>query len=175
MLTKREIIAYTKRLDKIATEVQGNWNSYGLSKKAAYDFCLHVDSLSDRLERLVGLDRQAKTLETQPDEPYMDQFNQHGVQDGEGDTDEPYMDHMKKDPHGQFHEETLEGEPQSELSNTKSASWYRFADDADEEEKKEEEKKEASTDYWGESKTSSTDDYWNDSKVAGKDSDDYWG
>lgn len=174
MLNKREIIAYTKRLDKIANEVQGNWKSYGMTRKAAYDFCLHVDTLSDRLEGLVGLNRKAKSLDTQPDEPYMQWFDTHGVVE-EGDADEEYMGHFRKDPNGQFQEETLEGEPQDELTGKNaSANWYRWAEDAEDDDIKEEEGKKASFDYWNDSRFASKGggtDYWNDSRTAGSD---YW-
>jgi hypothetical protein len=123
MLNKREIKAYTQRLDAMANEVQSNWKSYGLTKKAAYDFCYQVDTLADSLDNL----RVAEWLEGDEDEAYMNWFNTHGVVDGP--SDEPYMDEFRTDPWRSFSHPT-EGETAEKLMGGKRASGDYWDDEA---------------------------------------------
>jgi hypothetical protein len=104
MLTKKEAIALTKRLDKIANHVQGNFDQMGLSKKAAYDFCLYLDQTANGLEKAAGVGRSATTLQRAPDEEYMDSFNSP-----KGpvkiDPDEQYMNEYENDDDSQVVED----------------------------------------------------------------------
>lgn len=149
MLTRKEVLAYTKRLDTLAGDVQENWREYGLNKKAAFDFCLQVDTISDRLEKIAGVDKRADVLEQDADEPYLKYYDIGGViNPADADADEKeYMDEFSDDTDNQF-EVPQEGETSQELKN-----------------------KASSTDYWNDREASGTD-YWDDSRTA---SDDYWG
>lgn len=106
MLNRKQAMALTKRLDKIATHVEAKYASIGLSKKEAYDFCLYLDETSDLLERAAEEHDEYEDEEVdaallrEEDEPYMDTFDNahapHQVED-----DEPYMDHFEEDPNTQ--------------------------------------------------------------------------
>jgi hypothetical protein len=93
MLTRKQVKALTQRLDKIANHVESNFQSFGMSKKAAYDFCMYIDQTSDLLEDGA---RESTTLERDDDEGYMDSFD---TPNGpiETEPDEPYMDNFEDD------------------------------------------------------------------------------
>jgi hypothetical protein len=159
MLNKKEVLVYTKRLDKLATTIQENYQEMGFTKDAAYDVCLQLDTISDRLEKLLGVDKKAVVLEGDPDEAhYMNQFNVGGVIDGMGDEDEAhYMSHYDDYVHHQF-SMPLEGESAEELIGPRG-------------------RKTASTDYWDDTpKRASATDYWSDAPSAPsrKASTGYW-
>ena len=149
MLKKREVVAYTKRLDKVADDIQENWKRYDLSKKDAYNLCLQVDTLSDKLEQLVGVDKKSDVIERDEDEPYMDYFDDDVH---ERHPEDDHIDNFELGDDAWSHQETLEGTPQGELTGgERTASWYSGGDTS--------------------SKTASrgtSSDYWNDS------SSDYW-
>lgn len=144
-MKSKQVLAYTRRLDTIANDVQENWRSYGMNKRAAYDFCLQVDHLSDRLEQMAGVDREALVFEHDADEPYMDHFNAPEVL--EQDADEPYMQHMDDDGKAEFHS-PLEGEDSDELIGASFDYWDDSVD--------------ASGDYWDDEYVVASGDYWND-------------
>lgn len=98
MLTPKQAAVLTKRLDKIANYVQRHYDQFGMSKKAAYNFCLYVDQTSDHLEKV------ATTLERDPDEPYMDSFNTP-KSPVEMEPDEPYMMEYDNDRDDQLMED----------------------------------------------------------------------
>lgn len=114
MLNQKQAKVLTRRLDKIANHVESHYSEIGLSKKEAYDFCLYLDETSDILEKAAegdemdeGLEDEeldARTLKKQPDEPYMDAFD-NAHQPHQTADDEPYMDHFEENPHTQVVED----------------------------------------------------------------------
>lgn len=152
-MNKKDILAYTARLDKLATALENSYEQLGMTREAALTTCRQIDTISDRLEKLIGVNKQAVVIEGDDDEKhYMGQYDKGGVIDGMGDADEKhYMDHYNDDVHDQF-EMPIEGESAAELkgkARTASAKPY--------------------TDYWGESrqagatrKATTYTDYWND-------------
>lgn len=122
MLKKASVKKCTKRLDKIASEVQSNWQDLGLTKKAAFNFCLKVDQISDHLEKMAGMDPISDVLEMEDDEPYMTNYETGGAAPGEREDDEPYMDHFLDDTGDEFGG-PMEGETSEELQGTKDAWW----------------------------------------------------
>lgn len=131
MLKKSAVKTCTDRLDKIANDVQENWRSLGLTKKAAFQFCYKVDKISDHLERMAGI-RQSDVLQKEDDEPYMDNYDLSGDEapGGQRDPDEPYMDHFLDDTGDEFGG-PMEGETSEELQGTKDAfedNWYDGSD-----------------------------------------------
>lgn len=87
-LSARDAGIYTARLDRIASELESNWQALGLTQKQALDFAFEIDRVS---EELVAESKAASVIQGEPDEPYMkEHFDNAGVVDG-GDTDEPYM------------------------------------------------------------------------------------
>ena len=95
MLTRKNAKMLTDRLDTIANQVQKRYEAMGLTKQAAYDFCMYLDQTSDLVERT------AKTLDREPDEPYMDTFD-HPMAPHEMEADEPYMRHFEDDNDSQL-------------------------------------------------------------------------
>lgn len=142
MLTRRQVVALTQKLDKIANAVQENPSSFGLSKKAAYNFCLTTDTVSDQLEELAGVEREGNTLKRDPDEPYMDTFDEAGVVDNQMDADEPYMHEYSDDTDSQIVEDN-DLTPMNDGDLEVDALFDDWGD------------LEASGDYWDDG-----DDYW---------------
>ena len=133
MLKKASVKKCTNRLDKIANEVQNNWQDLGLTKKAAFNFCLKVDQISDHLEKMAGLDPISDVLEMEDDEPYMENYETGGAAPGDREDDEPYMDHYLDDTSDEFGS-PMEGETSEELQGRKDAwddDWDDFDQDVD--------------------------------------------
>lgn len=127
---KKQALRYTKRLDALANDVQKNWKTYGLTKQAAYDFCLQVDQMSDRIDEIAGIDRQSEDMRDEfdaagehpaktdkrdfldrqePDEPYMDHYDMDGVLEGLDPEDE-YMGEFEHSESAGFQEGPIEGD-----------------------------------------------------------------
>jgi hypothetical protein len=90
MLSRKQAVRLTQRLDKIANHVQQNYREIGLSRKEARDFCLYVDRTSDQIEKNADVllhdmaeDPELSTFdgpkvhERMPDDPVMDTFNEN--------------------------------------------------------------------------------------------------
>lgn len=89
------------RLDKIAGDVQANYTSMGMTQEDAKRFVNAVDKMADELEshfygqdslqrRALEIAKQAKVIQKDSDESYMDTFN-NPSKPRQTDGDEPYM------------------------------------------------------------------------------------
>lgn len=140
MLKKANVLSLTQRMDKLATMIQENPSKYGLSAREAYQHAYDLDRVSDRLERMIGDDRDADVIEHENDEEYMETFDEAGPVDNQMDADEPYMDHFRDDTFDQLidHPEltpgnsTPGGEDSSDQVDASDAWWMTDLDaDAD--------------------------------------------
>jgi hypothetical protein len=95
------------RLDKIAAAIQANHESWGMPMAAAKPLVNDIDKVADELEKLAfGTDslgrrqvevlKQAKVIQKDSDEKYMDTFNAP-MAPHQTDADEPYMAAYKDD------------------------------------------------------------------------------
>lgn len=89
------------RLDKLAADIQANHESWGMSLEDAKPLVNGLDKLADDLEqrffgaaslqrRQVEILKQAKVIQKDSDESYMDTFNSP-MKPHQTDGDEPYM------------------------------------------------------------------------------------
>jgi chromosome condensin MukBEF ATPase and DNA-binding subunit MukB len=87
------------RLDKVASDIQANHKSWGMSFEAAKSLVNGLDKVADDLETsifgsesLVARQREvvAKVIQKDSDEKYMDTFNKPTAPI-QTDADEPYM------------------------------------------------------------------------------------
>lgn len=89
------------RLDRIAADIQAHYKSFGMSQDDARPLVLHLDKVADELEtrmygeaslqrRQVEILKQAKVIQKDSDEAYMDTFNSPS-KPHQTDGDEPYM------------------------------------------------------------------------------------
>lgn len=58
-LSKKGAISVTSTLDRIASVIQEEFKTLGVPKKIADDFARRCDAISDRIEKMAGMDRQA--------------------------------------------------------------------------------------------------------------------
>lgn len=68
-LTKEGAQRVTSRLDEIATDIQKNHADWGIPEKIATDFAMRCDLLSDAMEKMAGITRQALTEYDPVNEP----------------------------------------------------------------------------------------------------------
>lgn len=89
------------RLDKCAADIEANHQAWGLSFESAKGLVNHLDRIADDLEKGVYGDtslqkrqievlKQAKVIQRDSDEGYMDTFR-NPMQPIQTDGDEPYM------------------------------------------------------------------------------------
>lgn len=164
-MSKRKVLAYAQRLDKIAEEVETNFSAYGLSEREAAAFLHQIDSLSDRMMESHGLNprlleniHDAIVVERDTDEGHLDTFApSNDVQ--EHDADDDAIKHMDQ-PHNSFHRPIEDGMMQSGLVHADED------EDMDKEEEKEE-KESSARDWWDDEPREASHDYWSDKT-------DYW-
>jgi hypothetical protein len=174
-MRKKQIESFTERLDKVANQIEENWEEYGMTKREAYDICLGIDRVADAIEdsehedmeEIDEEEAEAITMERDGDEPYLDYYDEGGVLDNQQDADEDYMDHYDRaDAEDQF-DYPLEGETGEELQghpkkDSSSRNWY------------EDSKTSSSGNWYGDSKTSSSGNWYEgggSSKTASRRSD----
>lgn len=95
------------RLDKVAGDIQSNFEAWGMPFEAAKSLVNHLDHVADDFEktvfgseslqkRQVEVLKTAQVIQRDPDEGYMDTFqSEHGVVQAE--ADEPYMTAYRDD------------------------------------------------------------------------------
>lgn len=97
----KQASALLGRLDKIATDIQANHASWGMSFEDARSLVNSLDKVADQLEtnffgpesfqaRQVEILKEAKVIQKDSDESYMDTFNSP-MAVHQSDADEPYM------------------------------------------------------------------------------------
>lgn len=101
MLKQADVKRLTRRMDRIANDLQANPGKYGLTQKAAYAYAMDLDVASDELEAMVGL-RDADVVDHDHDEDYMPTYDEAGPVDNQMDADEPYMQHFRDDTYDQL-------------------------------------------------------------------------
>jgi len=95
------------RLDKLATSIQENYASWGMTMTAAKPIVNEIDKVADEVEkfafgdeslgrRQVEVLKSAKVIQKDSDEKYMDTFNAP-MAPHQTDADEPYMAAYKDD------------------------------------------------------------------------------
>lgn len=101
-LTAREAGRYVGRLDRIAHELEHNYEDLGLTRKQALDFAFEVDKIAEEVEEQAKSDfieekkKEAATLKSDGDEPYMRDHFDANV--NEHDADEAYMGMFSNQP-----------------------------------------------------------------------------
>lgn len=88
MLDSRQILALEQRLEEAHEELSRDWDKQGMSRVAAHDTLDRIEGLLADLDEL----REAKVYQRQPDEPYMESYDEGLYQ---ADEDEPYMDSFR--------------------------------------------------------------------------------
>ena len=94
-LTKEGAQQFTDRLDSVASEIQTNAENWGVPQRIAQDFAYRCDLLSDALEKMAGVERQALT-EYDPVDESKTGWDPEGIGEEVGgpqrqEPDEPYM------------------------------------------------------------------------------------
>lgn len=177
MSNRRKVLAYAAHLDKIADEIERNFEAYQLSEKQAQEFIHSIDSLSDHMMAAHGINpqalsihddvREALVVERNADEPYMDTFGQPSVL--EHDADETYVkEHMDDLDDDAFHNPLVDGMGNDKLIH---------ADEDEDMDDDEDDDKEASFDYWNDepSREAGRSDYWDDTpRESSRRKTDYW-
>ena len=166
-MSKRKVLAYAQRLDKIAEEVENNFSAYGLSEREAAAFVHQIDSLSDRMMESHGINprylenvRDALVIEHDADEPHMKTFHSPADDVVEHDADDEAVKHMDQE-HDSFHRPLEDG------MNAPGLIHAGEDEDMDEDDEKEssildwwDEPREASNDYWDDAPRGRKADYW---------------
>lgn len=171
-MSKRKVLAYAQRLDKIAEEVEKNYSAYGLSEREAAAFVHQIDTLSDRMMESHGINpryleqiKDALVVERDADEPHLDTFHSPADDVKEHDADEEALKHMDQQ-HDSFHRPLEDGFGQPGLIHADKG------EDMDKEEEKHDDDKEASLlDWWDEDPREASTDYW---EAPTQRKTDYW-
>jgi hypothetical protein len=92
-MTKKGARSVTQTLDRVASLFQTEWVTLGVPERIASDFAYRCDLLSDRIERVAGLDRVALDGDDPVKEPGFDPEGIGEEKNGplRGDGDESYM------------------------------------------------------------------------------------
>lgn len=93
-LTASQARSIVAELDAVANEIENRGYNYGIpDRKTAFELAREVDEVSDYIERTASRRKQADVLRREPDEPYMEAFNEPGPLLQE--DDEIYMDNFE--------------------------------------------------------------------------------
>jgi len=148
MIKTADVIRLTRHMDKMANQLQRSPEAHGLSREQARRMAYDLDVASDRLERMVGVGRDAEkghedeeekdadVVDHDRDEDYMPSYDEAGPVDNQMDVDEPYMNHFRDDTFDQLidHRELTPGNstPGGEDSSDEvDASWWMSGGSAD--------------------------------------------
>jgi hypothetical protein len=98
----KKVSSILGRLDKIASNIQDNHEAWGMNFDVARGLVNDIDTVSDEFEtmgfgedslrhRQVEILREAKVIQREPDEGYMDTFQGGPGAVIQSEADEPYM------------------------------------------------------------------------------------